>query len=123
MRELHPIERTFRRKLNKFELVIFTSTQSYTASCANGTVGEDVEVERTATSAVSQADADAIALRLAREEAEADLVCRYEANACVVASCPPHSVLCRDGFSLVSQQDAQDAAYQAATEAARAACE
>jgi hypothetical protein len=53
----------------------FTSTRSYTASCPGGTTGSAVTRSATATSTVSQADADARALDAAQDLAEAALVC------------------------------------------------
>ena len=54
---------------------VFTSTQSYTAECPDGYTGEPVTISATRTSIISQADADALALAAATEEAIAALEC------------------------------------------------
>ena len=58
---------------------LFTSTQSYTASCPTGSLGSSVTKSATATSLVSQEEADASALAAAKALAEAALDC-YDSN-------------------------------------------
>lgn len=53
----------------------FSSTEEFTATCPEGFVGEPVTESATATSMISQADADAQALAAATELAEAQLEC------------------------------------------------
>ena len=58
---------------------VYTSTKSYTAKCPSG-LGQDVTRSATATSYISQQDADAIALAAATADAEGDLVCTSSNN-------------------------------------------
>jgi hypothetical protein len=53
----------------------YTSTQSYTAHCPDGYKGPRVTKTATATSSISQDDADVEALRLAQDYAEGSLQC------------------------------------------------
>jgi hypothetical protein len=55
--------------------LLFTSTQSYTASCPEGYEGSNVTRSATRTSVISQAAADALALAAATDEAIAALEC------------------------------------------------
>lgn len=61
---------------------VFSSTQQYTATCAVGTEGNPNSVTRsaTATSLISQADADAKALAASQAAAEAALDCTASTN-------------------------------------------
>lgn len=58
--------------------VSYTATQSYTAECPDGTEGEPVTRTVTYKSFISLADANAKALEMAQEQAEAALECRNE---------------------------------------------
>jgi hypothetical protein len=60
---------------------VYTSTQQYTAHCAVGTFGQDQTRSATATSLVSQHDADLQALAAAQAAAEAALDCTQSNNA------------------------------------------
>jgi len=55
---------------------IYTSTRSATVSCAEGLSGSDVTKSATATSEISQADADTKAYQLAYDAAAAAMVCQ-----------------------------------------------
>jgi hypothetical protein len=55
--------------------VIYTSSRSYTGTCALGHTGDPVTHSAYATSEISQADADARALAAAQALVEAELVC------------------------------------------------
>jgi hypothetical protein len=55
--------------------VMFTATQTYTASCPSGSTGTPVTRTSTRTSAISQEDATTLAQLTARASAEAALVC------------------------------------------------
>lgn len=55
--------------------VTYTSTQSFTATCPDGTTGDPFEASATKTSLVSQGDADALALAQATADANAGIVC------------------------------------------------
>lgn len=55
--------------------VVYTSTRQYTATCPAGTTGASVTRSATATSQVSQNDADTLAYNAAKADAEAALVC------------------------------------------------
>jgi len=57
------------------ERYIWTSTQSYTATCPEGTTGDPYTATATAESTISQAAADALALAAAQAEAEAEIEC------------------------------------------------
>lgn len=59
---------------------VYTSTQSYTAQCPVGSLGTTVTKSATATSYVSQHDADAQALTAAQAAATAALVCNGSNN-------------------------------------------
>lgn len=65
----------------------YTSTQSYVASCVTGT-GNPVKKTASATSSISQVDADTKALEQAKAEAEAELVCSWTATQSFTAVCP-----------------------------------
>jgi hypothetical protein len=58
----------------------YTSTQSYTAQCPNGTLGNPITKSVTRTSLISQADADSQALQAAQAAAEAELSCGNSNN-------------------------------------------
>lgn len=59
---------------------VYTSTQSYTAKCPLGCLGDDVTRSATRTSLVSQAEADQLAYDAAKDEAEAALECTGSSN-------------------------------------------
>lgn len=59
---------------------VFTSSQSYTAQCPTGTFGPSVTKSATASSFISQADADALALSTATDLANAELTCDLSNN-------------------------------------------
>lgn len=56
---------------------VYTSTQCATASCPTGTTGDPVTRCATATSTLSQADADRQALFQAQQQSQAALVCSF----------------------------------------------
>lgn len=58
----------------------FTSVQSYTAHCPYGTLGSDVTRSATATSTISQDDADNKAYEAAKADAESALSCGQSNN-------------------------------------------
>lgn len=59
---------------------VFQSTEQFTATCSPGTFGNPVTKSATATSLVSQAEADAAALAEATSEAQAELNCTLSNN-------------------------------------------
>lgn len=59
---------------------VYTSTQQFTAHCPAGQFGSDVTKSATATSLVSQQDADNKATAIAQVQAEAALVCNLSNN-------------------------------------------
>lgn len=59
---------------------VYTSTQSYTATCPDGEYGPPVTKSATRTSLNSQPEADALATAAAREEALAELDCTHSNN-------------------------------------------
>ena len=55
---------------------VYSSTQSYTAKCPPGTTGGSVKVTATASSQISQADADLLAISIAQSSAQSQLNCQ-----------------------------------------------
>lgn len=104
---------------------LFTSTQSFTAYCPDGQIGE-YTASSTKTSYVSQADADSLALQDAQLQAEAALVCQtvFSATKTVEVTCSDSTTRSATATetSTVSQADADQKATDAATDAANAQC-
>ena len=112
--------RKFRHQLRRYGGTAFTSTKTHTATC-EGTpfaTGGPVAITRTATSHISQADADAKALHLARTEAETELYCLYSSLKCVVTGHTATPEACAARTSTVSQAEADALALAAAQEIA-----
>lgn len=86
-------------------IATFSSTQSFTANCPVGCLGPPVTKSATATSLISQADADAKALAAAQTAATAALVCTFSNNGQQVtindnaAATPYPSVFYASGFT------------------------
>jgi hypothetical protein len=105
----------------------YTSTKSFTAHCDAGSTGADVVKSATATSTVSQADADSKALQQATVAATAALNCTavpqngtFTATKTYTATCPPgytgvEVTRTATATSTISQADAD---YQALSAAA-----
>lgn len=108
---------------------------TYTAECPGGRTnngdtnrlgpwGPQITIRRQARSYLSLEHAQAEAQRLAKQEAEMELVCRFNATACVTPNCgsafvslhyPP---ICRTADSTNSQVEADTRAALAAKQAA-----
>jgi hypothetical protein len=109
----------------------YTSTQSYTASCANGYTGSDVTRSATRSSYTSQAVADAAALAGARADAELYLYCALDAPTSWTST-QSYTAQCGGGYygddstatvtytSTISQLDADTEAYNQAVAEAQA---
>lgn len=102
----------------------YTSEQTCTKICLEGS-GPAVSRTASATSLVSQTDADNEAMALACAEAEAALVCTWTATKTCTATCPPDEVgnpVTKEATytSTISQEDADTQAEAAACAAAAA---
>ena len=102
----------------------YTSEQSCTKICIDGT-GPAVTRTGTATSQISQTDADNIALAAACALAESELVCTWTSTQSCTATCPPGTfgdskTASSTYTSTVSQADADSNALAAACAAANA---
>lgn len=94
--------------------VVYSSTQTYTATCPEGYTGDPVTVEGHATSSSSQMAADTIAMAIAQEAAEAALACApivFTATSTQTAACPEGfqgsaQTVTSTATSIVSQEDA-----------------
>lgn len=103
----------------------YESTQSYTASCVTGQ-GPAITKTASATSSISQTDADDKALSQAKAEAEAELICSWTSTQEATAMCPqgtPGLPVTRSAtyVSTISQADADANALAMAQSLANAA--
>jgi hypothetical protein len=78
----------------------YTSTRTYTAQCTNGTFGSPSSSTKTATSSISQTDADTKAFNAAKADAESKLVC----SACTTWGTYSHSY-CENGYTVEYYHD------------------
>lgn len=105
----------------------YTSSATYTATCAQGFYGNSVTSTVTAYSNISQSDAQTLATKQAKENAEASLTCNilYTSTQSFTAKCGSGSygeyTATSTVTSYTSQSDAQTQAYMQALSAAQAA--
>lgn len=115
------------------EPVFLNNAQSFTASCPSGFEGEPVSVTvpaETVPSRLSQSDADAQALAIAQDTAEAELACQglyFNSEQTATVKCPfgleqQATVPAGVYSSNVDQQTANALAYAAAAEQAQSQC-
>ena len=97
----------------------YTSEQSCTKICIDGT-GPAVTRTGTATSQISQTDADNIALAAACALAESELVCTWTSTQSCTATCPPGTF--GDSVSATSTYTSSISQADADTNALAAAC-
>lgn len=98
---------------------------SYTARCLSPKIGGTLTIKRQARSTISMEDAVRKARILAKKEAIAELKCYFPDTQCVAPYCAGnyYDPICRTVWSPNSQQEANEAAIAAATEAAQEWCE
>lgn len=92
----------------------WVATRTYTARCTDGKSGDPVRVTRQYKSTISLNHAHAEALRLAKEEAEAQIVCTWNFTACIPSGVEDPPEICVEYKSMISFVDAQQQAIKAA---------
>ena len=101
----------------------WVATKSYTARCPVGRTGSPVTVTRQYRSLVSLEDAEIQAEKLAKREAEAELVCLFSSTQCAQPPCPEHpDPVCVTATSSVSLLDASLEAIRLARLAVSVLC-
>lgn len=92
----------------------WVATRTYTARCLNGQSGEQVRVTKQYKSTISLEHANTEALRLAKAEAESQIVCTWDVTACVTTGLADPRTVCAEYKSAISLEDAQEKALRAA---------
>jgi hypothetical protein len=95
-------------------LPYYVATRTYTARCTGDLSGESVTKTVQAKSTISEAHARSEALRLAKEQAEAELVCVWSYTSCVATGIEEEPEVCFVGTSTISFEDAQTKAIEGA---------